>query len=153
MVSGYVSLRDCLDLLDISCWPYVRAAYNLMLKEHAQDGTPRPRQQPSFYRENSNNGPRKLLGLRVRDPGLEQGFNYLDCNVVDRAVLLAELYTQRRVASVRAAFLEGQQLYANSYFFDRNHVEIAVRDPGMISDLFIEPEDELRKRFGPLSPR
>lgn len=151
VVSAFVVLRNCLDFLDIASWPYVRGAHTLLEQEcaiHGPSSTPMPRQQPSFYIDYFNPMHRNRLGRYIPEPTLRQNFNYLDCEVVERAVLLAEHRSQAMVKSVRAAFLEGRQLYGNSYFFDRNHVQIAVRDPHMISDLIIEPDDELRRRFG-----
>lgn len=151
VVSAYVALRDCLDFLDISYWSYVRQGKLLLDNECRLNGRRMPRQQPPYYREFYDFHTRRRMGTRVSDHTIVQNFNYLDCDVIECAVLLAETRTGKTVRSVRAAFLEGQQLYENSYFFDRNHVQIAVRDPSMISDLIIEPDTELRRRFGTLS--
>lgn len=149
VISALVVLRDCLDLLDIDGWRFVRKAYGLLERLDALGVEQLLQQQPSFYVDARNKSQKHYLGTRINPPpSLRQGFNYLDCNVIEHAVLLAEGITGKRVGSVRGAFLEGQQLYDNSYFIDRSHVQIAVRDPGMISDLMIEPEADLRKRFG-----
>lgn len=145
VVSGVIVLRDCFDLLDIGTYAYLRKARELLERETTP--TPLPQQQPAFYRRHDNTKSRVPLGTPLPTPP-EQNYNFLDCAVVERAVVLAEALSKVPVRSVRGAFLEGQNLYENSYFFDRSHVQIAVRDPGMISDLYIEPAAELRRKFG-----
>jgi hypothetical protein len=148
IVSANIVMRNCLDLLDIDGWRFLIDAYQLLRREWHVSGKPATRQQPPFWYEHHNRSNKRYLGVPIKDPNVLQNYNTLDCEVIERAVFLAESSTTTTVASVRGAFFEGQQLYGNSFLFDRNHVQIAVRDPGMISDLIIEPEDELKKRFG-----
>jgi hypothetical protein len=70
---------------------------------------------------------RECRGRRTPLPANQSGRHYLDCAVLER-VCGQEL----RADTVRAAFLEGKELWEGSMFRDLTHIQIAVRDSTVI---------------------
>lgn len=120
VIAADISLEHCFDLLDLANWRYLLRARQL-----------RPAgltQRPPVVRDPASQrfhiiSPAPVAGI----PGL----NFVDCAVVKLAVRLLRRQG-KTIHSVRGAFIEGQQLYDNSYFFDHSHVQIAVLDPTAI---------------------
>ncbi len=89
-------------------------------------------------------------GLRLRSAGNEASvicdydmplssyrYNAADCQVMN--ALWGYLRDDGDTApSIRAPFVLGKQLFSNSFFFHESHVQIAVIDPSVISDVAIE---------------
>ncbi|XAH25463.1 hypothetical protein AAFF27_09795 [Xylophilus sp. GW821-FHT01B05] len=66
-------------------------------------------------------------------------FRRLDCAVIEHA---HRLRTAKRVnlpayQTVRSGFHEGQEAYPGSGFFNKNHIQIAVRDEGCVKGYFL----------------
>lgn len=105
VVGAEISLDDCLDLLDIGWSSILAEAYDGFLRLCRQTAQPIPRQTGGAHR--------------------------LDRYVLNyAAAVLAE--SGIAVRSIRAAFSEGTPVFPNSALFDRSHVQIAVRDLGVI---------------------
>ena len=105
VVGAEIDLDDCIDLLDIPWHSQVRSAYPRYLARLRETGESVPRQSAGAHR--------------------------LDRNVMN---YLIDLLTERgtRVASVRAAFAEGEPAFPGSALLSRSHVQIAVRTPAVI---------------------
>ncbi len=72
--------------------------------------------------------------------------NRLDCAAIDSA--LEELRgTGRKISAVRAAFLDGAQLYRSSFYFKATQVQINVRDPAAISSFDLVDIDSLQDQY------
>jgi hypothetical protein len=81
----------------------------------------------------------KRAGLQL--PRQTRGAHRLDRAVINYAVgVLAEQGIVIR--SVRAAFVEGSPVYPRSALFDREHVQIAVRDLSLIEETWMEGKEE-----------
>ncbi len=103
VMGAEIQITDCLDLLDLHWNQVLSDAYDAYLK---------------LLRE---------AGLIV--PTQSGGSHSLDREVINyTAAVLNE--SGIRIACVRAAFREGRPVYPDSAFFDRTHVQIAVRDTG-----------------------
>lgn len=122
VISADISLEDCFDLLDIANWNYLLAAHQVLSSTAAA-----PSQTSPVVRNHT--GRRFHIASPAPVSG-RSGHNKLDCAVVKMAVNVRR--RRQRVQSVRGAFVEGQQLYNNSYFFDHSHVQIAVLEPNAI---------------------
>lgn len=61
----------------------------------------------------------------------------LDCAVIEMAHVINEQSGDRAYDSVRGMFWEGQQLYPNAGFAEKNHIQICVRNPNCIKGFFI----------------
>jgi hypothetical protein len=105
VVGAEIDLDGCIDLLDVHWREQVKLAYTRYSAIFEREGKPLPRQTRGVHR-------------------LDRGvINYLVAALVDRGL---------RVTSVRAAFGEGEPLFAGSALLDRSHVQIAVRDPSAV---------------------
>ena len=140
VVSADLELRGCVDFLDIVNWRFL-----LLAEQQLRAANALPSQTSPVVR--SANGSR----CRIVNPNPVAGpvgRNTLDCAVVKLAV-----HSLRGsgipVQSVRGAFVEGQQLYDDSYFFDHSHVQIAVLDPTVIvaGSLAIEDRNTLKQAY------
>jgi hypothetical protein len=118
VLGAEIDLEDCVDLLDIKWHGVIRESYADLLRRLSGSAQPIPRQTSGAHR--------------------------LDRAVVNRTV---EVLQSRRIAvrAVRAAFTEGEQLFAGSALWSRAHVQIAVRDPRAIIRLWREPNEQRRE--------
>jgi hypothetical protein len=66
--------------------------------------------------------------------------HYLDCFVIDEVVRSLEK-KKIDIYGVRGVFGEGKALFPKSHLFDRQHIQIAVRDMSIIVDCWEEPID------------
>ena len=101
VVGADISIVNCMDLLDIAWNDVLSDGHDAYLK---------------LLRDLGRSGPTQFKGAHPLDREI---INYT-----------AEVLTERgvRISCVRAAFREGRQVYPGSAFFDRSHVQIAVRD-------------------------
>ena len=113
-MGAVIDLGHCLNLLDAEGLAEVRAAHGDLSAAAGEANEQLPR----------NVGGPDLLRRE------------LDCMVV------RFLHEQRRAAglsafdAVRSVFPEGGPLYDGAGFRDRNHIQVAVRDPGRILGFF-----------------
>ena len=61
---------------------------------------------------------------------------FLDCSIIERTVELNKNITMKEYDSVRGVFFEGKELYPNAGFKDKNHIQIAIRNPNFIKGYF-----------------
>ena len=117
IIGAVLDLGHCLDLLDSQYFDLVRHAYGHLEKFVRDDGRSMPINRPL-------GGSADLI---LRD---------LDCSVINL------IHDNRRAAnlrpfdSVRAAFIEGKPLYPGASFYDPNHIQICIRNPGCIKGYF-----------------
>ncbi len=83
----------------------------------------------------------ELMRANLAVPRQTSGAHRLDRAVINYAVGVLE---QQGVIirAVRAAFAEGAPVFPGSALFDRAHVQIAIRDPSLIDDLWMERKKE-----------
>lgn len=115
-VGAVIDLGRCCNLLEVAALDEVRQAHQFLAAAAAAAGAPLPR----------NKGP-------------ERGQRFLDKAVMET---VHQLRLERQLPdyqTVRAAFLEGEDLYEGAGFKARNHIQIAVRDPGCILGYFRLP--------------
>ncbi|HEX7946799.1 MAG TPA: hypothetical protein VF495_19180 [Phenylobacterium sp.] len=118
VVEAEIDLTDCLDLLDIGAYEALRTRYPDL------DTATTPNQTPLLV---SN-------GYAPLPPSSQPIRNFMDRALIDFTVeLLRELDDPMEIRSVRGAFLWGRAVFPESFVFNRSHVQIAVRDPKMIS--------------------
>jgi len=117
VIGAVLDLGFCLDLLDSGNLKILKQGYKL-LKDLEKQGFEIPENVPL-----------------IKDGDLIK--RHLDCAVI-------EIIQQHRKEkglplfdSVRAVFFEGKELYPNAGFRDKNHIQIAVRNPNCIKGYFI----------------
>jgi hypothetical protein len=78
-------------------------------------------------------------------PVNDGGFRELDCDVIDYACYYHKEQYGRPIQSVRAVFheVDDEELFPGSHIQKRSHLQIAVRDPSVISETRLwEPEGD-----------
>ena len=106
VIRAEIELTDCIDLLDIRWHERLQEAYREYAQAMHDTGQELPRQTPGAHR--------------------------LDAAVID---YLVDVMDEEGVIvrSVRSAFVEGEPLFPGSALHTLSHVQIAVRDSGIMS--------------------
>jgi len=110
VVGAVIDLGVCFSLQDSACLAELPVAYDFFKKNCEVAGI----QLPQNVR-----GPDKVV-------------RYLDCAVILAMHHLRSTATPEPLIeydSVRCAFTEGQALYPGGFFYEKTHVQIAVRNP------------------------
>ena len=132
VIGAVIDLGNCLDLTTRDDIELLRAAHDGLLEALAARGKLPPR--------NRNVG---------RDPNGDKLLRNLDCAVIR---YLHDSIEQQiadgavdgdleRFDTVRGLFREGAPIYPDSGFYERTHIQIAVRSLGCIKGVFL-PRDE-----------
>lgn len=121
VVGAVIDLGRCLDLTTQDGIDAVRSAHEGLVQIHEKTGQLLP--------ENS---------------GREKGMRYLDCAVIKhlhraRQRLFEFDVSKSPYETVRALFVEGDELYDGAGFHDRTHVQICVTDKRRIWGVFRIP--------------
>ena len=115
-LGAVIDLGRCCNLLEVPALDEVRSAHQYLSEATASAKVSLPRNQ-----------------------GRERGQRFLDRAVMETVHKLREIRQLPRYQTVRAAFLEGDDLYEGAGFKARNHIQIAVRDPDCILGYFRLP--------------
>jgi hypothetical protein len=113
VVQADVRLQDCMDLKDSVGWvPLLGQAYDEMLRVSREQGLPLPRQTSRTHR--------------------------LDRAAIEATVAILER-EGTRIRAVRAVFAEGPPAFPGSFLSEGFHVQVAVRDTDLISNVSVVP--------------
>jgi hypothetical protein len=113
VVRAEVRLEDCMDLKDSVGWVALLAqAYDEMLRVSREHGLRLPRQTGNTHR--------------------------LDRVLIEAAVAILER-EGTRIRAVRAVFAEGAPAFPGSFLSEGFHVQVAVRDTDLISNVNVVP--------------
>lgn len=118
VLGAIVSLGYCLDLLDSDYLSELKTAYDTLATIRAQEG--KEIEQNTCPKGNSE----KLI-------------HTLDCSVIEILHKMRKDINEHPYDSVRAAFIEGGELYPTSGFNEKNHIQICIRNPNCIKGYFI----------------
>ncbi len=125
VIGAIIDLGYCLDLLDSEYLKLVREAY-IMLKKTKEDYN---------------------LNIPQNVPLVENGDlikRYLDCAVIESIHQFNIDKSKPEFDTVRSVFFEGDELYENAGFKEKNHIQIAVRNPNCIKGYFIPRELDMK---------
>ncbi|MCS3798241.1 hypothetical protein [Niastella sp. OAS944] len=111
VIGAIIELGNCLNLLEPGSIEMVKKAYDKFAESCVENGKSIP----------VNKGPIRKL----------------DCSVIKCLHASTDENQQSRFDTVRSAFNEGGQIYPNSNFYDRLHIEICVRNPTLIKGYFL----------------
>jgi len=117
VIGAVINLGFCLDLLEY---------YNLQLLKEGYKGLLFAYKNTSHFPQ--NRGAKGMEGLLLRE---------LDCAVIETLHNLREFYHQPPFDSIRGVFYEGEELYPNAGFRDKDHIQICVRNPNCIKGFFL----------------
>jgi len=120
VVGAVVDLGVCLDLTTAFGIAAVRRGYESLRLTHTDYGTPLPANTPD--------------GMRRR----------LDCAVIQRVHAIFAESGLPPFDSVRGIFVEGALAYEGAGFYEKTHVQIAVRNPDCIKGVFRVPDQHLK---------
>lgn len=67
----------------------------------------------------------------------------LDCTVIEIAHPINEDAKKRSFDSVKGVFWEGDKLYPEAGFTEKNHIQICIRNPNCIKGFFLPCELDL----------
>lgn len=119
VVGAIIDLGYCLDLLDSANFELLKIAYNRLIKINKEQGLLLPENKKSVT-------------------GNDLLLRYLDCAVIETLHLFnKENPRHEEFDSVRGMFLEGDELYPNAGFKEKNHIQIAIKNPNCIKGYFI----------------
>lgn len=121
VLGAVIDLSNCLDMLDQKYIDFVKETYDDLY---------------SFFKS-------KELDLPSNTGFGEKDFDFrkreLDCMVIRAAHTLAS-NNNDTFDTVRAVFPEGNCLYPDSGFREKNHIQIAVKNPNCIKGIFLPRE-------------
>jgi hypothetical protein len=120
VLGAIIDLGHCLDLLDSAYLNIVKESYKLLEKSS----------KLASFKLPENISIENETDILIRK---------LDCAVIESVHLY---YKEKGIVfdSVRNVFFEGDPLYKNAGFREKNHIQICVRNPNCIKGFFI-PRD------------
>jgi len=121
VLGSVIDLGNCLDLLDEQHLDFLKFAYSELERSLKEEGKDLPTN--SSFKEGD-------FDFKKRE---------LDCAVLRLAHELATEVSDP-FDTVRAAFMEGEELYPNAGFKSKNHIQIAVLNPNCIKGIFLPRE-------------
>jgi hypothetical protein len=121
VLGAFIDLGYCLDLLDSSYLSLLKEFYSLLKETYENQGTDIPINQPVG----------NSFDLLLRN---------LDCAVIESVHIFNKDEDKQEFDSVRGVFWEGNDLYPNAGFKEKNHIQICVRNPNCIKGFFIPRE-------------
>jgi hypothetical protein len=125
VIGAIIDLGYCLDLLDTENLKLVKEGYKLLKGTNEKYGLSIPENVPLF-----------------KDGDLIKRF--LDCAVIESIHQFNKDKGKPEFDTVRSVFFEGDDLYENAGFKEKNHIQIAVRNPNCIKGFFIPREIDMK---------
>ena len=114
VIGAIIDLGYCLNLSDIRYAEFLKIGYETLESRLGQRNIPK------------NRG-KKGNDVLLRD---------LDCAVIQQIHKLTEDSKFKPFDSVRGLFIEGEQIYPGSEFYDKTHIQICVVNPNCIKGYF-----------------
>ena len=118
VVGAVIDFKRCLNLFDREALILVKKAYNTLISASELLGDPIPHNKKVSDNEND---------LLLRN---------LDCAVINSLHKMLETDNKIHYDSVRAPFWDGNELYPNAGFREKNHIQICIRNPDCIKGYF-----------------
>jgi hypothetical protein len=121
-LGAVIDMGYCLDLMDSECLNLIRTSYEKLATAYDNFGAKIPVNKSTSF---SN---QKLIRT-------------LDCAVIENLHKLRLNLCLEPFDSVRSVFVEGEELYPNASFNEKNHIQLCIRNPNCIKGYFI-PRDQ-----------
>lgn len=121
VLGAVIDLGHCLDFLDSEYLELLKVGYDFLRESTKKLKLPIPENKPVG----------KAGDLLLR---------HLDCAVIQVVHQINEVLKKPAFDSVRGVFFEGEDLYPNAGFKEKNHIQIAVRNINCIKGFFIPRE-------------
>jgi hypothetical protein len=123
VIGAVLDLGLCMDLMDSTYLDALSETYNRITAIHRKYKVPIPTNQTIG----------KSIDLLLRN---------LDCIVIEGTHRIREEKGLESFDSVRGVFFEGKDLYPNAGFKEKNHIQIAIRNPNCIKGYFLPKEPD-----------
>jgi len=121
VLGAFINLGYCLDLLDAAYLESLKGFYDVVKINYEDQKTSIPTNQTG----------QGSFDLLLRN---------LDCAVIETFHAFNKANQKKAFDSVRGVFWEGENLYPNAGFKEKNHIQICVRNPNCIKGFFIPQE-------------
>jgi hypothetical protein len=118
VIGAVIDLGACFDLLDYQNLQLLKTGYQILSKTEKQK-----------IPQNKSIGNEGDLLLRE-----------LDCAVIETVHSFKQQTGQSSFDSIRSVFYEGNELYPNAGFREKDHIQICVRNPNCIKGFFLPRE-------------
>lgn len=121
VIGAVIDLGFCMDLLDTEYLKLLKTGYDFL----------------------TNTNKTYKLNIPENRPIEKQGdllIRKLDCSVIETVHQINRDLERQDFDTVRGVFFEGENLYPNAGFKEKNHIQIAVRNPNSIKGYFIPRE-------------
>ena len=125
VIGAVINLGFCLDLLDFENLQFIKQGHEILSMSYNASGWELP--------QNKTIGSTGDLLLRE-----------LDCAVIETIHQVRKRNKLRPFDSVRGVFWEGEELYPNAGFREKDHIQICMRNPNCIKGYFL-PRTENEK--------
>jgi hypothetical protein len=113
VIGALIRLENCIDLLDIAWFPFLKDVYNSFVEQYRVSNQTLPKQNPQRSKAHR-----------------------LDCAFFNYNSQLLSSQGQT-IESIRAVFVEGEQIFPTSAIFDLAHLQIAVKNPALIKQCYL----------------
>jgi hypothetical protein len=121
VIGSVIHLGNCLDLLDYEKLNLLKFGYEILEATLKSSNKPLPTNKPIG----------NLQELMLRE---------LDCAVIETLHKVRKDEKLSPFDSVRGVFWEGQELYPNAGFREKDHIQICIRNPNCIKGFFLPRE-------------
>jgi hypothetical protein len=125
VIGAVIDLGHCMDLLDSAYLNLLKTGHALLCETQIKFGLEIPVNAPIH-----KNGSDDLILRR------------LDCAVIETIHQFNKADSREAFDSVRGVFFEGKELYPNAGFKEKNHIQIAIRNPNCIKGYFIPRQED-----------
>lgn len=125
VIGAILNLGFCLDLLDYQNLSLIKGAHdmlrllNIILGKDMPVNTPLGRNNDLLLRE-------------------------LDCAVIENLHFFRDLGAIQPFDSIRGVFSEGEELYENAGFKEKDHIQICIRNPNCIKGYFLPMMENMK---------
>ena len=121
VIGAVIHLGNCFDLLDYENLKLLKSGYELLTQTLDKSNKSLPKNKPIGT----------LGELMVRE---------LDCAVIEIIHKVRAEIELPEFDSVKGVFWEGNELYSNAGFREKNHIQICIRNPNCIKGFFFPRE-------------
>ena len=123
VLGAVIDLGYCMDLLDSSYLKLLKYGYKLLTETNKKHDLEIPKNKP------------------IDKKGEDLPLRNLDCAVMETVHQFnRDNENRHEFDSVRGVFFEGDDLYKNAGFKEKNHIQIAIRNPNCIKGFFLPRE-------------
>jgi hypothetical protein len=129
VIGAIIDLGKCFDLLQHENLKILKDVYKTLQITYKNSGVQLPQNRIS-----------KITGELLIRP--------LDCLVINAVhSFIDELKIDEPYDTVRGVFFEGEEIYENAGFKEKNHIQLCVRNPNAIKGYFLPKESNLNYKI------